>query len=227
MRDQYAGDVTDWLKLSLLRALARSDRKLGVAWYYVPGDDYRKEAHLRGLDEEVWNALTPLPRPSVEELEKLSVWPPGTCFHRKPVPDAARDQWAQEMVRELKECRLVFLDPDNGIGDTKKHARMNEIKALRHPERAIVVIQFPGRDQKHEDQIDRWHKRLLGETGCGSVVTLTTSVRINQPSIRWFTIIDADEKLKSRAQAFAKNLEKQNRCRGSLFPMARLKSAAE
>ena len=47
MRDQYAGDVSDVLKFALLRALARQDRTLGVAWYYAPGDDGRPDADGR------------------------------------------------------------------------------------------------------------------------------------------------------------------------------------
>src|SRR4029079_15617641 len=39
MRDQYAGDISDVLKFAFLRALTGADRKLGIAWYYVPGHD--------------------------------------------------------------------------------------------------------------------------------------------------------------------------------------------
>lgn len=35
MRDQYAGDVSDFLKFAFLRALAGEDRILGIAWYYA------------------------------------------------------------------------------------------------------------------------------------------------------------------------------------------------
>ena len=37
MQDKYAGDIGDYAKLGLLRAL-RKDRKLGVAWYRVPDE---------------------------------------------------------------------------------------------------------------------------------------------------------------------------------------------
>jgi hypothetical protein len=32
----YVGDVSDVFKFAFLRALARMDRTLGIAWYYVP-----------------------------------------------------------------------------------------------------------------------------------------------------------------------------------------------
>jgi hypothetical protein len=41
MRDQYAGDVSDVLKFAFPRALADSNRALGIAWNDAPGDDGR------------------------------------------------------------------------------------------------------------------------------------------------------------------------------------------
>ena len=58
MRDQYAGDVSDVLKFAFLRALACADRKLGIAWYFVPGHDGRPDGrHLEWHDEPAWRLL--------------------------------------------------------------------------------------------------------------------------------------------------------------------------
>ncbi len=52
MRDQYAGDVSDVLKFAFLRALAVQGRTLGIAWYYVAGDDRGPDGrHLEWRDE--------------------------------------------------------------------------------------------------------------------------------------------------------------------------------
>ena len=60
MRDQYAGDVSDVLKFAFLRALAGTDRTLGIAWYYAPGDDGRADGrHLEWQDEPAWQRLDP------------------------------------------------------------------------------------------------------------------------------------------------------------------------
>ena len=42
MQDRYAGDVDDYVKLALLRALAPG-RKLGVAWYLYPDEDHNAD----------------------------------------------------------------------------------------------------------------------------------------------------------------------------------------
>ena len=84
MRDQYAGDVSDVLKFAFLRALAGADRKLGIAWYYAPGDDgspdgrhleWRNEASWRLLDKELHAGLATLPERSIAALERAAIWP--------------------------------------------------------------------------------------------------------------------------------------------------------
>ena len=39
MQDRYAGDIGDFVKLGLLRALS-SGCKLGIAWYRFPDEDH-------------------------------------------------------------------------------------------------------------------------------------------------------------------------------------------
>jgi len=69
MRDQYAGDISDLLKFALLRALAESDRTIGVGWYLNPQDDgrldgrhceYRTETKWEHLDATLFKALNDL-----------------------------------------------------------------------------------------------------------------------------------------------------------------------
>jgi hypothetical protein len=57
MRDQYAGDVSDVLKFAFLRALVGTDRRLGIAWYYVPGDDGRADGISNGERSRLGSSL--------------------------------------------------------------------------------------------------------------------------------------------------------------------------
>jgi hypothetical protein len=115
----------------------------------------------------------------------------------------------------LDGADIVFLDPDNGIDkETKKHATFSEIRQLRQEKRAIVFITFPGRHMKHDALVRQLHDRLVAETDAKSknIVTLRTSVSVPAaegkyvPRLRWFTVVDADKELTSRAEAFAKDL---------------------
>jgi hypothetical protein len=222
MRDPYAGDISDFLKLALLRELAGEGDALFVVWYYNPANDrrshgcrreYCQQPKWRALDSPLWNELRVLPQRSVETLEKLSAWPRGTRFHRVPVPSMdRRDSWVLDIKAALAGSRIVFLDPDNGIGTTKRHATMAEIQTLRRPGQAIVVIKFPARES-HDGQLTRYHASLRAQTGCSSLATLRTTVLIKQPTSRWFTIIDADETLMARAERFAHLLNEIAGCK--------------
>ncbi len=165
MRDQYAGDVSDVLKFALLRALARQDRTLGVAWYYAPGDDgrpdgrhleWRDEAAWRLLDAELHTGLATLPERSIAALERAAIWPNGALFHRDPMPlRADRGAW--------------------GAAESEKHATFSEIRQLRKPGRAIVFITFPGRNLTHDALLQQLHERLTVECDTKNVVTLRTN----------------------------------------------------
>ena len=222
MRDQYAGDVSDVLKFAFLRALAGTDRKLGIAWYYGPGDDgrpdgrhleWRDEAAWRRLDEDLHAGLATLPERSIAALERAAIWPTGKLFHREPMPARAeRSVWGKRKRNVLDGANLVFLDPDNGIGkETQKHATFSEIRLLRKPGRAIVFITFPGRNMKHDALLRQLHERLADEADAENIVTLRTSVSVPSaagyvPRLRWFTLVDPDYELIVRAQAFERAL---------------------
>jgi hypothetical protein len=225
VRDQYAGDVSDVLKFAFLRALAGSDRTLGVAWYYASGDDGRVDGrHLEWRDEPAWHQLdaqlnTALSTPSersIAALERASIWPEATVFQREPVPSRLhRSVWKMQMRDALDSANLVFLDPDNGLGtETEKHATCSEINLLRRPGRAIVFITFPGRTMPHDALAQRLHEQLSIKTGAKEIVTLRTNVSVpcaERPRSyvqrqRWFTVIDPDAELIARARAFANNL---------------------
>ena len=225
MRDQYAGDVSDVLKFAFLRALAGKDRTLGIAWYYAPGDDgrsdgrhleWRDETAWRVLDEELHTGLAALPERSVAALERAMIWPEAALFHREPMPPrAGRSAWGIRKRSALDSADIVFLDPDNGIGEeTEKHATFSEIRLLRKPGRAIVFITFTGRSMKHDALLQQLHERLAVETDAENIITLRTNVSVpaaERPRSyvqrqRWFTFIDPDAELIARARAFASNL---------------------
>jgi hypothetical protein len=207
-----------------------------------PGGDGRPDGrHLewhgepawRQLDEQLHAGLTSLPERSIAALEQAAIWRKKPLFHRDPMPTRAeRSVWGTRKRNALDGADIVFLDPDNGIGkETKKHATFSEIRLLRKPEkpeRAIVFITFPGRSMKHDDLVRQLHERLVDETEtrAENIVTLRTSVSVPTaegkyvPRLRWFTVVDADKKLTSRAQNFAKKLTSVPRVAAKLYGMS-------
>ncbi len=233
MRDQYVGDVSDVIKCSLLRSLAGDDRRLGIAWYYLPGNDGRPDGrHLEWRDEPAWRnldavvceALSLLPERSVAALEKAPIWPKEALFHGVPVArNRERADWSAGKRHQLEAANLVFLDPDNGLGTTSKHATYGEVQSLRKDGSAIVFISFPGRNRPHDAQREHLQQRLI-EDGARDVLTLRTCVSVPRsgessrcvPRFRWFTIVDPDETLAQRAAAFQQALSSIPRVKAKL-----------
>lgn len=58
MKDQYVGDIGDYAKFSLLRALAEG-RRGGIAWYQTPDDATSHGSHRAYLDRPEWANADP------------------------------------------------------------------------------------------------------------------------------------------------------------------------
>jgi hypothetical protein len=86
---------------------------------------------------------------------------------------------------------------------------------MRQPGRAVVLIKFPAREN-HGRQLEAYHASLRGQTHCSSLATLRTTVWIKQPTLRWFTIIDADDALIARAEGFVNALNGIDGCKGDI-----------
>jgi hypothetical protein len=240
VRDQYAGDISDFLKYALLRALAATDRKLGVAWYYNPEHDGRTDGgHTEYASESKWSRMdSPLHQalvkfnsqsasePSsriVANVESLPIWPDATVFHGlgelERVPNlAARRWWLSAMLTRLKECNLVFLDPDNGTRSlfratqAQRYAGLDEVRGFRRPyDRALLLIKFPARVE-FDRQEDELHGQLRHATGAERILTMRTSAMVQTktgrwvPRFRWFTLLDHDDALGERLERFARVL---------------------
>ena len=135
MQNRYTGDIGDFAKYGLLRALSRG-RQLGVAWYLYPDEAHTADGrHIqylenpgvwRPLDAELFDGLRDLiagGERSVAVLERSGLLP-GAVF--APEMLAAMDihptdrrvwraRWFERVMEMLAHCDIVFADPDNGL----------------------------------------------------------------------------------------------------------------
>lgn len=144
MQDRYVGDIGDFGKYGLLRALADGSLRLGVVWYLFPdekgkGDgkfiDYLcnskpKYKKLRECDSELHRELH---RIVVEEQDRRvariqeSGILPNTLYYEQSLSyapgdsrssrEAARRSWLTGALEATREADIVFVDPDNGISE--------------------------------------------------------------------------------------------------------------
>ena len=232
MQDRYAGDIGDFVKYGLLRAI-RGARRLGVAWYLHPNagpaGDGKHTAYLqdpdewRHLDAELFDALKELvgDRRSVAGVQKSGVLGDAVfAADRLVVAEVNahdrehwRNRWFSRIKRRLAGCDLVFADPDNGLvpdsrfrpgrKENAKRIPLSEAMALAEGRTAVVYHHNTRRPGGHRNEILWWKERLPDDT---------LAYYWRRVSNRTFFIINPDAETRRRLREF----EKQWGARGEL-----------
>jgi hypothetical protein len=169
MKDQYIGDINDFHKYALLRALGDALRApLRVCWMLTPADGRRDGGRLaylngpsefRNFDPPLFDALAELvsqDRRNVQALQATGLLPNAT-FHPAILADdsAERDRYFANVHSSLGPDELVFFDPDNGLEvpstprgrrGSAKYLYWDELEGALGEGRTICVYQhFPRR----------------------------------------------------------------------------------
>jgi hypothetical protein len=178
MRHNFVNDIGDYAKYALLRTLCSGGvlkMRLGVIWYLTVhpelNGDGRRRAHISregwdGLDSELLGTMraieTSLRSPSdlhLSLIEQSDILPDDTAFFSEPLPDATgpplerrqeRKSWFTRAQENVAGCKLIFLDPDNGLEVRSvspssrlagKYATMDEIASLLSTGAGVVLYQ--------------------------------------------------------------------------------------
>lgn len=222
MQDRYSGDVGDFGKLALLRALAPG-RRVGVCWYRTDGagesnNDGRHLAYLerperfRDLDAELFDAMLAFAaefraeacQRCVASLEALGLLPAGTVYHGEICPrsSSSRQAWAARMVAAMEGADFLFLDPDNGLEAKElspKSTAVAELQALRRPGRPLLLYHHQTR-RPGGAAVEAAHVgQRLRDAGFSSVDV----VRLRPYSSRFYFLVDGDPTLRRRLGVFA------------------------
>ncbi len=142
MQDRYTGDVGDFGKYGLLRALTLPgitktggpSLNLGVVWYRYPNEshnadgkhisylDSNKRKKFRKCDPELYDCLSKIVKGStsrkISEIENRKILGSDTRFFSDGCPGDSRQRrikWHKRALANMQGCNLVFLDPDNGL----------------------------------------------------------------------------------------------------------------
>jgi hypothetical protein len=229
MQNRYVGDIGDFVKLGILRALSPGHR-LGVAWWLHPdeahNDDGRHIGYLRQpeqwrhLDPTLFDALSEIVNSgqrNVRVLEAANILP-GSIFASEVVPvygtvsqrPQMRRQWFETVKHTLDGADLVFVDPDNGLepagyslGSAKagKSILVSELRALARPGRCLIVYHHHTRRKGgHHSENEYWADRLR-QSGLATVDAL----RARPYSPRAFFLLDAPDDVRQRAEQIEVN----------------------
>jgi hypothetical protein len=197
MKNQYFGDINDYRKYGLLRALhSNGDSSLLVAWMLTPDDggpDGRFRSYLHDpnnwarYDPDLFAGLAALlasaPQPSVSLIEGSELLR-RAAYHSALVPDGREERhgWRSDLMRAASDVDLVFVDPDNGIEvpskpvghkGSSKYVTWLEIEGLWHSGCSILIYQHFRRERR-DSFAERMVSELRDHTGAPYVEALRT-----------------------------------------------------
>lgn len=164
MRDDFVGNIGDYGKYGLLRALCRlppsatSDHlSLGVIWYQTPSKqfesgnfDYLNQKKYERCDPDLFRTLKELrdsarqgnsgQQRNLRAIEDSGILGEDTVFFDKAVPGdiPSRGEWFAEALQAVNRQDVIFLDPDEGL-HTKKSESLSEKHASIDELRAVVA----------------------------------------------------------------------------------------
>jgi hypothetical protein len=167
VKHQYVGDINDYRKYALLRALsAGGANRLGVCWMLTPDDggmDGGKLAYLeqadrfRSFDPELFDILSrAASEPDLRRLhtiEDSSVISDALYFN-ETLPDdiVGRAAYMNRCALDFRDAELIFFDPDNGLEvslpkgrkNSSKYLYLDEVAAFYQAGKSILIYQhFP------------------------------------------------------------------------------------
>lgn len=143
MQNRYTGDIGDFSKLGLLRALHSTGLSIGLNWYLTPDEThnsdgrhvgYLDQSEYRECDEGLWLELGKIVKSEkrmVRYMEKDEILRAAffsECLDfsdaskndkRRCLPkadrNALREEWFERSLAALAGRDVVCVDPDNGL----------------------------------------------------------------------------------------------------------------
>jgi hypothetical protein len=229
MQNRYVGDIGDYLKLGILRALSPGYH-LGVAWWLFPDEAHNRDGrHIsyldrpdqwRHFDPDLFDALRGIVssgRRYVHALEATGVLP-GAMFASELIPiggpiaqrQQGRHEWLRSIRRRLAAADLLFLDPDNGLepagfcpmsSRSGKSIMISELHRLARTGRCLIVYHHHTRRAGgHHAEMQHLADRLRA-SGFSSVDAL----RAQPFSPRVYFLLDAPALIRERAKQIAED----------------------
>ena len=205
MQDRYTGDIGDFGKFGLLRQLETTGLSIGVNWYRTPDEthnsDGRHIGYLQKLpfwncDPMLWTALNQVVGSGKREIAALERYGGvfatyygdllDTTMGDKITRQAIRMDWHSRALDALRNCKIVFVDPDNGLmvpsadGTAKSNKFVLPYELAEYYHAGASVIYYQHKARRLDDFYIEQHRDLLasgafpGATGLGLKFTKTS-----------------------------------------------------
>lgn len=160
MQNRYTGDIGDFSKLGLLRALNAAGFSIGLNWYLTPDEthnsdgrhvEYLRRDEYRECDEGLWLGLKAIVDGGNREVRHMenddilraAFFSECLDFMRKRKQDriARRAEWFDRSLAVMAGRDIVCVDPDNGLVVPSAKGRPKENKYVLPEELAGYYAQ--------------------------------------------------------------------------------------
>ena len=189
MQNRYSGDIGDFGKLGLLRALRPCNIPIGINWYLVPDETHNSDGRhvkylekdvFRQCDEELWRELGKIVhngKRTVRSLQSENILP---AVHYSAVLDFSgkkrneregiRRIWHRRAMKQLSGAGIICTDPDNGLIVPSARGTVRENKYIMPDEirdyylQGSSVIYYQHKARKQDEFYISQHQRLMEDT---------------------------------------------------------------
>jgi hypothetical protein len=173
MKNQYFGDINDYFKYGLLRLITKNTNlKIGVCWMLTENDTEQKQNDgnkTKYLLKPNWRCHDPAlfdflkscvddNNRNVIQIESSQMLP--SCkFHEEILKDdkESRQQYFANLKNNMKDCDLLFFDPDNGMQIPSTHCGNKGSSKFLYWNEAKELFDF---DLGHSLIIFQHHRRV-------------------------------------------------------------------
>ncbi len=208
MQNRYAGDIGDFGKFVLLKKIfPLSSNSIGVIWYLFPDETHNGDGrHIQYMNNPDYSRCDPLlinglsnvvkSNRAVSSLEAENLLGKNTIYYSKPLDFhltynnqtkahkekriLLRLQWLEKAIDSVKNCNVVFLDPDNGL-EINSVSKLSQIKAGKfayylevvqffNTQRTCVIYHHLNRTNTHDAQMQHRANEIKNTINNNSVV---------------------------------------------------------
>jgi hypothetical protein len=209
MKNQYFGDINDYLKYGMLRTVSRaSGLRLAVCWMLTPDDgrpDGKKIGYLnapatwRQYDPTLFDILktaVTTGRRNIDVAGNQNILP-GAVYHSESLCDdrESRQQYLDRLAVMARGCDLVFFDPDNGMEvrskpkgrkSSSKYLYWEDVRRFSTPGRSLIVFQHFAR-VKHDVYVAGMRDRFRAVCDAEWVGVVRT------PNVAYFLVLAPEQ----------------------------------
>ena len=226
MQDRYAGDIGDYGKIALLKALQAQGLSVGVNWYKTdtpeieknPDGSYKQKDGKYAIPEKYRRCDPALAEKlldifygsnrTIRALEEADLIP-GAIYYNEQVTVDNRTAWHRAALERLRSADIVFMDPDNGMA--VKSVGKGSVRSVKYTfyeevhdyiDRGQSVLIYNHRSRTSEE---RYFCQICDKLQCNTGIAMDRILKITFPkcSVRDYLAVPVSERhSKKIRQAF-------------------------